>query len=73
MIMGAFGMSEIIIILIVCLAAMILLILLPNWKIFGKAEFSPVLSLLMLVPLVNIIMLYYLAFADWPSLKQTQQ
>ena len=71
--MGAFGMSEIIIILIVCLAAMILLILLPNWKIFGKAEFSPVLSLLMLVPLVNIIMLYYLAFADWPSLKQTQQ
>ena len=70
--MGAFGMSEIIILLIVCLAAMILLILIPYWKIFGKAGFSPVLSLLMLVPLVNIIMLYYLAFADWPSLKQPE-
>jgi hypothetical protein len=37
----------------------------PYWKIFGKAGFSPALSLLIIVPLANLIVLYYVAFADW--------
>jgi len=32
---------------------------------------SPALSLLMLVPLVNIIMPFFLAFADWPALRKS--
>ena len=41
------------------------LTILPYWKIFGKAGFSSALSLLILVPLANIIVLYYVAFAEW--------
>jgi hypothetical protein len=40
-------------------------IILPYWKIFQKAGFTPALSILMLVPLVNLILLYYVAFSDW--------
>lgn len=41
------------------------LVVVPFWRIFAKAGFSSWLSLLMLVPVVNIIALYYLAFSDW--------
>lgn len=40
--------------------------LVPFWRIFKKAGFPPALSLLMLVPLLNIFALYFLAFASWP-------
>jgi len=43
------------------------LIVIPFWKIFERAGFSPVLSLLMLIPLVNICMIYFLAFSKWPK------
>ena len=39
--------------------------LIPMWQIFKKAGFAPALSLLMLLPLVNLIMLYVLAFSRW--------
>src|ERR1700679_1113466 len=42
-----------------------ILVLIPYWFIFKKAGFSPFLALLMLVPLINFIMLYFLAFARW--------
>ena len=40
---------------------------LPYWQIFKKAGFSPWLSLLMVIPLVNLCALYYLAFVRWPE------
>jgi hypothetical protein len=39
-------------------------------KIFSKAGFSWALGLLMLVPIANIIMFFFLAFADWPILRE---
>lgn len=42
-------------------------IILPFWKIFSKAGFSGWLSLLLLVPVVNLIVLYVIAFARWPA------
>lgn len=50
-----------------------ILVVLPYWKIFGKAGFSPWISVLMLIPVVNIVLLYFLAFADWPSLQQLRR
>ncbi len=41
------------------------LVIIPFWKILDKAGFNPLLSLLMLVPVVNLVMLYYVAFTDW--------
>ena len=39
--------------------------ILPYWFIFKKAGFSPWLSLLMAVPLVNLAVLYVVAFSQW--------
>jgi uncharacterized membrane protein YhaH (DUF805 family) len=38
-------------------------------RILNKAGYSGWWSLLMLVPLVNIVMIWVFAFADWPALK----
>ena len=44
-----------------------LLLIIPFWKIFGKAGFNPALSLLIVIPIANIVAVYYLAFSRWPS------
>ncbi len=38
----------------------------PFWKICTRLGHSPWLSLLVIVPLANLIFLYWLAFAQWP-------
>jgi hypothetical protein len=42
-----------------------IVVLIPYWFIFKKAGFSPLLSLLMFLPLINIVLLYVLAFSRW--------
>ena len=42
-------------------------ILPPFWMIFKKAGFEPILSVLMLVPLLNLVMLYFVGFSEWKS------
>ena len=42
-------------------------------KIFSKAGYCWAFGLLMLVPIANIIMAFYLAFADWPVRKELRQ
>jgi hypothetical protein len=39
----------------------------PFWRICSRVGYSPWASLLILVPLVNLVFIYYLAFAAWPS------
>jgi len=46
-----------------------LLVLLPFWQLFTKAGYSGWYSLVMLVPGLNVVALYVLAFSDWPSLR----
>ena len=60
------GMGGWEIILIIAYAAIIVL---PFWKITTKAGYNSWLSLLVIIPLVNLIFIYYLAFSNWPSLK----
>lgn len=43
------------------------IMIVPFWFIFAKAGYSKWLSLLMVVPLVNLVLLYFLAFSRWPS------
>jgi hypothetical protein len=38
----------------------------PFWRICTRVGHSPALSLLVVIPLVNLIFIYYLAFGDWP-------
>ncbi len=46
------------------------IIVIPFWKIYSKAGFSQWLSLLMIVPLINLIVLYVVAFSAWPTQRQ---
>jgi hypothetical protein len=57
---------------LIVLAAMfapitVILLLPPFWVIFKKAGFQAILSVLMVVPLVNLILLYFVAFSEWKA------
>lgn len=65
------GIYELIVIAVMLLVV-ILLNVLPFWKICTKAGFPGALSLLMLVPIANIVFLFYIAFAEWPALRNSQ-
>ena len=43
-----------------------LFVIVPFWKIFSKAGLPRWLSLLMLVPFLNLLLFFYLAFSEWP-------
>jgi uncharacterized membrane protein YhaH (DUF805 family) len=61
--------------LVVSLVALgfVVLTLVVNWRVASKAGYSGVLSLLMLVPFVNFIILLIFAFAKWPIERQLEQ
>jgi len=44
----------------------LLLTVLPWYKIFSKAGYSGCYSLVMLIPILNIIALFIFAFSEWP-------
>ena len=40
--------------------------LIPWFFIYKKAGYHPAMGCLMFVPLVNVVMLFVLAFSEWP-------
>ena len=62
--MGAFGISYLFVLLVVAA-----IYLVPVAKIFSRAGWNPWTALLMMVPLVNIVMLWVFAYGRWPALK----
>ena len=40
------------------------------WRIFRRAGFHGAMGLLMLIPAVNVILLFVLAFGGWPMEKE---
>jgi hypothetical protein len=52
--------------MLVCLAAAVVV----WWKIVGRTGYNPALSLLMIVPLANLVMILVLAFSEWPVQKE---
>jgi hypothetical protein len=63
------GMYEWIVILFMVPIAIVINVL-PFWMICRKAGFPGPLSLLMLLPIANIVLPFYIAFAEWPALRQ---
>jgi len=49
-----------------------LVVVVPVWRICVRAGFSGWWSVLVLFPLLNLALLYFLAFADWPALKRKE-
>jgi hypothetical protein len=77
--MEEMGMSMTLIPLVLFLVALLVvvplvlaLVVLPFWIICKKAGFHGALSLLMLVPIGNLILPFMLAFMDWPALQRRE-
>ena len=66
------GTYEIIVILFIMMFGVLgaAITVIPFWMICKKAGFPGALSLLMLVPIGNLILAFYLAFAEGPVLRQ---
>ena len=62
------GIWEIIVIFFIALPLYILPVVV-FWKICSRLGFPGVLGLLMLAPIANIVLPLYIAFAEWPVLR----
>jgi hypothetical protein len=51
---------------LVLLALLLFLWVFPLWRIIGKAGYPPFLSLFAIFPAVGLLLLWWLAFAQWP-------
>lgn len=53
---------------------LMLLLIVPTWRICERAGFSGALSLLLLVPVVGLlVVMAVLAFSDWPNGEAPRQ
>ena len=68
---GTLGLMELIIIGIICTFAVVALI--PWFFIYRKAGYHPAMGCLMFLPLVNVVMLFVLAFSDWPLERELRR
>jgi hypothetical protein len=64
------GMYEMMVIGVMVVPGLILLSVVPFWMICKKAGFPAALSLLMVVPIANVVLPFYIAFAEWPAQRQ---
>ena len=70
--MESVGLLEIFVILFATIATWVLPAVV-FWKICHKAGFPGSLALFMLVPIANIILPVYIAFAGWPVLRRLKE
>lgn len=68
------GFAPVILVAVVIFVLIAIVVgILPYWKIFSKAGFSGWLALCMLLPLVNLVVLYVVAFSPWNVQPYRQQ
>ena len=63
--MASIGVPELLVILLTAFVALV-----PFYQIFKKAGYPGIFAVLLLIPMVNLIMLFFLGFSDWPVLKE---
>jgi hypothetical protein len=63
--MSSIGMPELIIVAALCLS--LLTVAWPTCLICRRAGFSPWIGVVAIVPIANIVLLWFLALAKWPA------
>jgi hypothetical protein len=58
---------------LIVVGIILLFLFVPFWQIFKKAGYPPALSLLLLIPYVNLVVLLWFSFSDWPVLKELRR
>jgi hypothetical protein len=66
-VLRSIGLPELLIILTVLAYPFLVF---PFWKIFSKAGYPGIMGIAMLVPFLNVVMLFFLGFSDWPVLRE---
>lgn len=49
-----------------------ILVVIPTWRICKRIGYPGWMGVLILIPLANLILLYFIAFSDWPANKSKQ-
>jgi hypothetical protein len=68
--MANLGMLEVIVVIIIAL--ILAGACLPWFFIYKKAGYHPAMGCLMFIPPVNVVMLFVLAFSQWPIERDLQ-
>ena len=68
--MRSLGIAELIIVLFFVGIAVVSLV--PWFMIYKKAGYNPAMGCLMFIPIANIVMLFVLAFSQWPIERELQ-
>ena len=63
--MGSVGVPELLV--IVAILAVSLVVIWPAGRICRRAGFSSWLGVLVMVPVANVLLLWFVALADWPA------
>jgi hypothetical protein len=68
---GPVGLPELMVILPV-VTTMLVAVVWPATRICRRVGFLPWLGVLAVVPLANLVLLWFVAFAPWPAADQTR-
>jgi len=63
--MGSFSIGHFLFLLVY-----VAIVVIPLWRIIKRAGYPGAWALLAIIPLANIIALWYFAFTPWPSKKR---
>lgn len=53
------------------LLVMAVLVIVPVWRICQRAGYPGWLSMFIVIPMLNLVFLYFIAFSDWPANQET--
>lgn len=67
MVLRRIGLPELVVVLVV-----FVLVVYPAARICRKAGYSSWWGVLYILPIANVVWVWYLAFADWPALRGSQ-
>jgi predicted PurR-regulated permease PerM len=67
---GSVGFPEVLVVL--AISAILLAIVWPASRICGRIGRSPLLGVLAVVPVANVVLLWFLALAEWPASQSAQ-
>jgi hypothetical protein len=56
-------MAELLVILAIAVAALV--VILPAARVLGRLGFSPLLGILAVIPVFNVILLWFVAYSSW--------
>ena len=65
------GLPELIVLSVTAIAS-VLGAVIPFWQISKRAGYHPALGILSAIPLVNVVFFYFLAFAEWPVIRDAR-